>query len=54
MLGWIKQVLDQMIGLGPWTVVAGLGLIVVAIPVAVVAVYLFQRRRYPGGLDKKI
>ena len=52
LLGWIKHVLDQMIGLGPWTVVAGLGFIVVAIPVAVVAVYLIQRGRYPGGLGK--
>ncbi len=53
LLGWIKHVLDQMIGLGPWTVVAGLGFIVVAIPVAVVAIYLIQRGRYPGGLGKK-
>ena len=53
LLGWIKHLLDQMLGLGPWTVVAGLGLIVVAIPVAVVAVYLFQIRRYPQRLGKK-
>ena len=52
LLGWIKHVLDQMIGLGPWTAVAVLGFIVVAIPVAVAAVYLIQRRRYPGGLGK--
>ena len=52
LLGWIKHVLDQMIGLGPWTVVAVLGFIVVAIPVVVVAVYLIQRGRYPAGLGK--
>ena len=52
LLGWIKHLLDQMIGLGPWTVVAGLGFIVVAIPVMVVAIYLVQRGRYPGGLGK--
>ena len=52
LLGWIKHVLDQMFGLGPWTVVAGLGFFVVAIPVAVIAIYLFQRGRFPGGLGK--
>ena len=52
LLGWIKHLLDQMIGLGPWTVVAGLGFIVVAIPVVVVAIYLIQRGRNPGGLGK--
>ena len=52
LLGWIKHALDQMLGLGPWTVVVGLGFIIVAIPVAVVAIYLIQRGRYPGGLGK--
>lgn len=52
LLGWIKHALDQMFGLGAWTVVAGLGFIVVVIPVAVVAIYLIQRWRYPGGLGK--
>jgi len=52
LLAWIKHVLDQVINVGPWTVVAGVGLIVVAIPVVVVAVYLFQSRRYPGGLGR--
>ncbi|MCH7713917.1 MAG: hypothetical protein IIC99_09875 [Chloroflexi bacterium] len=53
LLGWIKHLFDQVITVGPWTVVVGLGLIIVAIPVAVVAAYLFQRGRYPGGLGKK-
>ena len=52
LLGWVKHVLDQMIGLGPWTLVAGLGFIVAAIPVAVVAIYLIQRGLYRGGLGK--
>ncbi len=52
LLGWIKHLLDQIIEVGPWTVVVGLGFIIVAIPVAVVTVYLIQRGRYPGGLGK--
>ena len=52
LLGWIKHLLDQIVGVGPWAVVAGLGFIVVAIPVAVVAIYLVQRGQYPGGLGK--
>ncbi len=52
LLAWIKQLLDQVIDVGPWVVVGGVGLIVVAIPVAVIAIYLFQTRRSPEGLDK--
>ena len=53
LLGWIKHLLDQVINVGPWTVVVGVGLIVVMIPVAVAAIYLFQTRRYAGGMGKK-
>lgn len=52
LLGWIKHALDQMFGLGPWTLVAGLGFTVVGMPVVVLAIYLIQRWRYPGGLGK--
>lgn len=45
LLGWIKDQLDHLLGLGPWTVVALLGVLLVLMPLIVVAVYLVQRRR---------
>jgi hypothetical protein len=45
LLHWIKGVLDQLVGTGPWLVVALLGVVVVAIPVSIVAFYLAQQRR---------
>ena len=51
LLAWIKHVLDQVIDVGPWTMVVGVGLIIVAIPLTVVAIYLYQTRRSAQGLD---
>ena len=45
LLGWIKDQLDHLLGLGPWTVVALLGLLVVLMPLTVVGLYLVQQRR---------
>ena len=45
LLGWIKDQLDHLLGLGPWTVVAVLGLLLTLMPLGVVAFYLAQRRR---------
>ena len=45
LLQWIKDRLDQLLHLGPWVVVALLGLLILAIPVGVVAFYLAQQRR---------
>ncbi|MSQ05918.1 MAG: hypothetical protein EXR54_03040 [Dehalococcoidia bacterium] len=45
LLRWIKDQLDHLLGLGPWTVVALLGLLVLLMPVSLVAYYLAQRRR---------
>ncbi len=46
LLHWIKDRLDQLIGgAGPWVVVGILGLLIVAVPVAVIAFYLVQQRR---------
>jgi hypothetical protein len=45
LLEWIKGVLDHLIGLGPWTVVILLGLLVLAIPAGVIVFYLAQQRQ---------
>ena len=45
LLEWIKIRLDQLLHLGPWAVVALLGLVVLLIPVSMVTLYLVQRRR---------
>ena len=48
LLGWIKDQIDEVLGLGPETIVIGLGLIVIAMPVAIMLVYLSQRTRRDG------
>ena len=45
LLTWIKHRLDQLLELGPWTVVGVLGVLLVAMPVALVVFYLVQRGR---------
>ncbi len=45
----IKDLLDSMLGVGPWTIVAGLGALILLIPLSVVVFYLTQRRRHPGA-----
>lgn len=52
LLGWIKHLLDQMVTVGPWAVVVGLGFVLAAIPLAVIAVYFLQRGRRSGGLGE--
>ena len=47
LLIWIKQRLDLLLGLGPWTVVALVAMLIVAFPVALVLFYVVQNRR-PG------
>ena len=44
-LEWIKAQLDHFITLEPWAMVAVLGVIVLAIPVAIIGFYLYQQRR---------
>ena len=46
LLEWIKEFIDQLFQLGPWTIVAILALIILLIPVGIIAVYLFQQRRH--------
>jgi hypothetical protein len=45
LLEWIKARLDQLLGMGPWTIITLLGLLVVTIPLSIVVFYLTQRRR---------
>jgi hypothetical protein len=45
LLAWIKAQLDHLLGMGPWTIVTLLGLLVLAIPIFIVVLYLTQRRR---------
>ncbi len=44
----IKDLLDSVLVVGPWTIVAGLGVLILLMPVSVVVFYLVQRRRHPG------
>ena len=52
LLAWIKHRLDQLLDLGPWTVVVLLGLVLVAIPVGLMALYWTQRSRIPSTLKE--
>ena len=45
LLRWIKVQLAHIFGLGPWSVVAIMGFIILAIPIFVGAVYLMQANR---------
>ena len=50
LLDWIKHQLDSVVGLGPLAFVILLGLIMLAIPAAVVLMYMAQRRG--GGVGQ--
>ena len=45
MLAWIQDRIDALVGLGPAAIVIVLGLVIVAIPLATMAVFLLQRAR---------
>ncbi len=42
---WIQDLLDSMLGSGPALVVAALGLVIVAMPAAILALYFLRRAR---------
>ena len=46
LLIWIKDLLDQIIGISPWMIVIVIGLIVIAIPIGVMALFLAQQKIY--------
>ena len=45
LLEWIRHQIDSILGLGPSTIVFGLGAVIVLMPVLIVSVYLFDRMR---------
>ena len=45
LLAWIKNRLDHLFGLEPWTVVVLIGLLILAMPVGLSAFYLIQQWR---------
>ena len=45
LLVWIKDRLDHILGLGPWAIVALAGSIIVALPIALVLLYVVQNRQ---------
>ena len=47
LLEWIKDRLDHIFNLAPWTAVAVLALIIVLIPMSIIVIYLIQQRRHP-------
>ena len=49
LLEWIKNLLDDILGLGDWAVVALIGAVILVIPVVLMALYLVQRKR--GNYD---
>ena len=45
LIEWIRHQIDALFGLGPATIVIVLGLVIVAIPMAIVGFYFVQRAR---------
>ena len=45
LLEWIKDRLDHILNFGPWTIVAGLSVLIILMPVSIIAFYLVQQRR---------
>ncbi len=54
LLGWIKDLLDDLFGgLGDWGVVALAGAMILVIPVGLMVLYFWQRKRgdYDAAVD---
>ncbi len=49
LLGWIKDLLDDLLGLSDWAVVALTGAVILVIPVGLMVLYFSQRGRGPAG-----
>ena len=47
LLHWIKDQMDQILGVGPWVVVGTMTGIILLAPAAIMGFYLFQQRRQP-------
>ena len=49
LLGWIKDLLDDLLGLSDWAVVGLTGAVILIIPLGLILLYFSQRRR--GSYD---
>jgi|TARA_Y100000031_G_scaffold129752_1_gene148999 hypothetical protein len=49
LLEQIKNLLDHLLGVGPWTIVVGLGVVILLMPLSIVAFYLVQKRRHSSA-----
>ena len=47
LIHWLKDRMDEILGVGPWVMVGAMGGIVIAIPAGIGLFYLYQQRR--GG-----
>ena len=45
LLEWVRHRFDDLVGLEPWVIVIMLGLLIVAVPVVIMAVFLLRRPR---------
>ena len=45
LLIWIKDLIDHMFGVGPWTIVLTLAVLILAMPLGLMLFYFGQRRR---------
>ena len=45
LIHWLKDRMDEILGVGPWGMVAAMGAVVIAIPAAIGLFYLYQQRR---------
>lgn len=45
LIHWLKDRMDEILGVGPWGMVAATGAIVIAIPAAIGLFYFYQQRR---------
>lgn len=45
LIHWLKDRMDEILGLGPWAMVGLMGGLVIAIPVGIGLFYYYQQRR---------
>ena len=45
LIHWLKDQMDEILGVGPWVMVGAMGAIVIAIPLAIGLFYFYQQRR---------
>ena len=53
LLELIKEFIDHLFQLGPWTIVAAMALIILLIPIGIITVYLVQQRRHSGTAPER-